>query len=233
MISFNGLQVLQLDLRVPGIDGCFGGYGKFFRQADHPILRRDNRPFEDINQLADISRPVVIGEFLEHMRRDLLDGFADSGSDLRHEMVHEQGDILPAGAQGRNGDREDIKAIKQVGAEATFGHFLGKVAIGGGDHPRIDFQGGGAANAFKLTLLQHAQQLGLQIQLQLADFVQKNRPPSTSSKRPLRRLSAPDTKKARRRRVAPANSTMNQAKAIQVMPWNVSIDLNAETVWFN
>jgi hypothetical protein len=33
--------------------------------------------------------------------------------------------------------------------------------------------------------------------------------------------------------VAPANSTMNQAKAIQVMLWNVSIDLNAETVWFN
>jgi hypothetical protein len=29
--------------------------------------------------------------------------------------------------------------------------------------------------------------------------------------------------------VAPVSSTINQAKAIQVMPWNVSIDLNAET----
>ena len=51
----------------------------------------------------------------------------------------------------------------------------GQVAIGGGDHARIDANGLRAAHALELLLLQHAQQLHLRLERQLADFVEEDR----------------------------------------------------------
>jgi len=50
-----------------------------------------------------------------------------------------------------------------------------KVFVGSGDKPHIDPDGFITADALKLPLLQDAQQLGLCLQLYVADFVQKKR----------------------------------------------------------
>ena len=51
---------------------------------------------------------------------------------------------------------------------------LCQVAIGGGDQAHIGADGARAAQALELALLQHAQQLGLQLERNLADFVEEH-----------------------------------------------------------
>ena len=50
-----------------------------------------------------------------------------------------------------------------------------KVAVGRSNDPKIDFLIMVAAETFDVTLLQHAQESGLQTHIHLANFVQKNR----------------------------------------------------------
>ncbi|MND67872.1 hypothetical protein D3C80_593030 [compost metagenome] len=49
----------------------------------------------------------------------------------------------------------------EVGAEAPGAHFLGQVAVGGGDHPHVDVVLAVRTDPLQLAALQHAQQLGL------------------------------------------------------------------------
>ena len=49
-----------------------------------------------------------------------------------------------------------------------------ELAVGGGDDAYIDLDGAVAADAFEFAFLQHAQQLALKRQGQLADFVEEN-----------------------------------------------------------
>ena len=53
-----------------------------------------------------------------------------------------------------------IQAV--IGAESRGAHLFGKVAIRGRDHAHIEGDGSGAAQTLHLTLLQHAQDFGLQ-----------------------------------------------------------------------
>ena len=49
------------------------------------------------------------------------------------------------------------------------------VAVGGGDHAHVDAARRRAADAQHLALLQHAQQLGLEVGADLADLVEEQR----------------------------------------------------------
>jgi hypothetical protein len=70
---------------------------------------------------------------------------------------------------------EDFEAVEQVFTELAIFDLGREVAAGSGNHPHIHADGPGAAQALKFPLLQHAQQLGLQLQRQLANLIQKNR----------------------------------------------------------
>ena len=50
----------------------------------------------------------------------------------------------------------------------------GEIAIGGGDQARVGADGARTAQPLELALLQHAQQLGLQLQRNLAHLVQEH-----------------------------------------------------------
>ena len=63
--------------------------------------------------------------------------------------------------------------VKQVFAKLFFLRLLGEIGVGGGNHPHVHPEHVGAAQPLHLALIQKAQQLGLNAQRQLADFVQK------------------------------------------------------------
>jgi len=65
--------------------------------------------------------------------------------------------------------------VIQVGAEAPAPYFLAQVAVGGGDHARVGNALLRLADALEFAVLEHAQQLGLQLQRQFADLVQEQR----------------------------------------------------------
>ena len=91
-------------------------------------------------------------------------------------VLEQQGAIVVHLAQRRHLDREHRQPVIQVGAEVPFPDFLAQVAIGGGDHPGTREALLGLADTLELAVLEHAQKLGLQLQGQLADLVQKQRP---------------------------------------------------------
>ena len=92
-------------------------------------------------------------------------------------MADQQRDVVAALAQGRQHDREHVQAVVEVAAEAAVGDHRGQVAVGGGHQAHVHLDRLGAAQALELLLLQDAQQLGLQLQRDVADLVQEQRAP--------------------------------------------------------
>ena len=69
--------------------------------------------------------------------------------------------------------RHNVQPEEQILPKSPLRHFLLEVAIRGRDQTDIDRQRLRSADAFKLTLLQHAQQLHLNCRTQIADLVEK------------------------------------------------------------
>src|SRR2546430_14886611 len=71
---------------------------------------------------------------------------------------------------------EYIQPVEGIAAESAGLDFLDEVPVGARDDADVDLDGLGAADCPALLLLDHAQQLHLQVYGHLADLVQKNRP---------------------------------------------------------
>src|SRR5215207_11452990 len=90
-------------------------------------------------------------------------------------MSHKQRNIFPPLTQRRQSDGKDIEAIVQVGAKLAFAHGIFEVAVSGSDYAYVNFNRMTSSYSFKLTFLQHAQELGLHVQRELTDLVEKKR----------------------------------------------------------
>ena len=91
------------------------------------------------------------------------------------QVPHEQRDVLAPIAQRRHGERKHVEPVEQIAAEAPLPHFLVQIAVGGGDDAHVDVDRPRAAEPLDLAVLQHAQQLRLQLERQLADLVEEDR----------------------------------------------------------
>src|SRR5215469_18118029 len=97
-------------------------------------------------------------------RIDALDAVPDARTASLREELREQRDIVGAVPQGRKRDREDAQAIVEILTEASLTHGPCEVAIGGGDHPHVDLRGVARAYTLELLLLEHAQELRLNVE---------------------------------------------------------------------
>ena len=71
--------------------------------------------------------------------------------------------------------REHAQAIVKIAAKRARGDHFGEVAICGGHQADIHANRLRAAQSLKLLFLKNAQKFGLQLERDIADFVQKNR----------------------------------------------------------
>ncbi len=90
-------------------------------------------------------------------------------------MLGEQGNVVAPFAQGQRLDRKHVEAEVEVLAKASALHLLLQVAVGGRDHAHVDGAGALLADALEMALLQHAQQLALQLERDFADLVEEQR----------------------------------------------------------
>jgi hypothetical protein len=67
--------------------------------------------------------------------------------------------------------------VVEILAKAASAHRFGQIAVGGRHDAHVDLDGARAAHALEAALLQHAQQLGLQLGFELADLVEKQGSP--------------------------------------------------------
>ena len=91
------------------------------------------------------------------------------------EELGELREVLGALAQRRQLDRDDVEPVVEVLAEPAFLHRLLEVDVGGGDQAELGLDRLGAADALDLAFLNRAQQLGLQVEPQVADLVEEQR----------------------------------------------------------
>ena len=78
-------------------------------------------------------------------------------------------------AQRRRKDGKDLEPVIEIAAEFFVGNHLCEVAIGGGNQTHVHRDGARAAEALDLALLQRAQELGLEVEREFANFIEKER----------------------------------------------------------
>ena len=105
---------------------------------------------------------------------------ADLAAGLGVEFLQEIDRPAPGMSSGRlrsGGTRISSTAQSKVeiAAKASVDHVPLQIAIRGGDHPHVDLDGLGAADALERMPFQHAQELGLNGRAHLADFVEHQR----------------------------------------------------------
>ena len=145
-------------------------------ERERRARRQDDGALQDVLELADVAGPVVAPRASASRRQGCVSIRLLSARDRPpHQVLDEQRDVLAAIAQRRERDREHVEPIVQVAAEAALAHFLGQIAVGRGDDAHVDVHRARAAQPLELSFLQHAQQLGLQLERQLADFVEEER----------------------------------------------------------
>ena len=86
----------------------------------------------------------------------------------------QQRDVFLALAQRRQLHRDDVQPVVQVLAEPPVVHHRAQVDVGGRDDAHVHLDRVDAAEAHELALLDHAQQLGLRLERDVADLVEED-----------------------------------------------------------
>src|SRR5205823_5076772 len=138
--------------------------------------RQDDGALDGVLELPHVSRPGIARERRHGVGGDGLDALVHATRELLHEVPDERRNVLWPLAERWKRDREDVHAIVQVVPERPGGDHLFEVPVRGCDYPDVDSFGARAAETLELPLLEHPQQLRLQLERDVADLVEEERP---------------------------------------------------------
>ena len=156
----------RLAQRLADVDGALGpGNGSGgARAARRGEVMQRHATFEVVAQLADVARPGVLGQRAQEPRRTHgRQRLVVDGSEVAHDVLDQRRQIGEPLAQRRQPHLDDRQPVVEVGAELVGAHLLAQAAVGGGDQPHVHRHVVVGADAPDLAPLQHAQQLGLQV----------------------------------------------------------------------
>ena len=142
---------------------------------DEPPVAENRRPLEDVAQLADVARPVVLNQQAACLTRDPAGRPAESPRDVGQERLAQRQDVVTPVTQRWQPDREHIEAVIEVLAELSVRNGSLQITVRGGDHPGVRAQHPGATQPLELAFLKHAEKLGLCRRAHLRHFVEKQR----------------------------------------------------------
>src|SRR5208282_302912 len=126
-------------------------------------------------QLPDVARPLVANQGLHRFRRNRINRLAHSSRGLLYKMLHQEGDILRPVTQRRNMDGKHIQPIVEVAAKLLLQNHSFQVAMSRGHNANVDFLRPRASQALKFPFLQDTKELWLQLERDIADFIQEQR----------------------------------------------------------
>jgi hypothetical protein len=136
--------------------------------------REKNSALHEIFELADVAGPGIVREGVHGVGGNVLDGFVEAAADFLDQVANEEGNVLATLAQRRDVDGENVEAIVEIAAEGALGDEPRKIAIGGGDDANVHALRAVAAEALEFLLLENAEELGLELERNVADFVEEN-----------------------------------------------------------
>src|SRR5690606_34244874 len=91
------------------------------------------------------------------------------------EGLRQDQDVVLALTQGREDDLDHGQAIKQILTERAIGHAFLQIGIGGGENADVDGNFLASADTLDPLVLQEAEQLDLEQERDLADFIEEKR----------------------------------------------------------
>src|SRR5215472_393051 len=92
------------------------------------------------------------------------------------EVPDQERDVLGPFPKWRYTDREDAQAVVEVGAKHPGPDGLSQITVAGGDHPDVDPDRLGVADPLELAFLKDPEELRLQLQREVPNLVQEERP---------------------------------------------------------
>ena len=148
--------------------------GRQIAEADRARAGERDRALDDVFELAHVAGKIVAIERAQGVGRETEHVLAHLAREALDEALDQERDVVAPLAQRRQLEADDVEAVVQVLAELAARDVGFDVAVGRGDHPHVDFRFLGRADRTHLAFLQHAKQLHLQAQRQLADFVEQD-----------------------------------------------------------
>src|SRR5262245_36898018 len=144
-------------------------------QLDHRATRQRDRALDRILELADVARETVGEQPLERLGGDPLDLLAELARVPLEEVVDEQREVVLALAQRRQRDLDHVEPVVEVFAEARRRDFLLEASVGRRDDAHVGPLVLRASDPPERLLLDHAQQLDLERERDVADLVEEQR----------------------------------------------------------
>ncbi len=152
--------------------GSRGQVGQVVRVEGPPVVEHDG-VLHHVAQLAHVARPPVRGQQLARRRRELRRLASELPGEATGEELREEEQLGRPLAQRRHLEGEGADAVVEILAKAPLGHRASKLAVRGAEDADVDGDLRRAAEAGDGPRLEHAQQLGLQVQRHLADLVEE------------------------------------------------------------
>ena len=151
--------------------------GQMFR-ANYLTVGGDDRALDDIAEFAHVvTAPVVGDEPLANFGGQALWEDLEPSANLLNEPLREQRDILAAIAKRRYVEPMNVEPEEKIFPKPAGLDRGVQIAIGRRDDAGIDGDGAAAAKPGHGPLLEHSEELGLNRNRQLTDFVEEQRAP--------------------------------------------------------
>lgn len=132
---------------------------------------QDGHPFNDVAQLARVSRPGIALQYFVSFVVDRFGMEVIASAEIVQKVVSHGGNILRPLTQRRNANRHDAQPVIKIFAEFLLGDEIGQASVGGRYDANRNPDDLLAAHAMKLTFLENAQQLGLRAGVQIAHLL--------------------------------------------------------------
>ena len=137
-----------------------------------PSVRIDGA-LDAVLELADVAGPRVGLQLLDGGGRQHQRLLVLIAAEPLDEMRRQHRDVVGPLAQRRNRDRKHRQAEIEILAELPRRDLRAQVAVGRGDDAHVHLQQRGAADALEALFFERAEDLRLQVQRQIADFVEE------------------------------------------------------------
>jgi len=144
--------------------------------SDDVAGSEDGGPHERVLEFAHVPGPVVRHQGLGGFRVQVKRPAASGRRGLPQQVFRQKRHVAHAIAERRNLDFHDPKPVVQIFPELTDRHELLEVTVCGGDHPGFRTLRPLGPYRVVFVLLEHPEQLGLELGRRVSDLVQKNRP---------------------------------------------------------
>src|SRR5262249_1850913 len=145
------------------------------RIRKNSVIGPDDRSLDQILQFPHVSRPRIQGKRLERFRRYLPNRLAHALRKGLDEMRNQLRYVLAAFSQRRQQDRKHVETVVQVTAEFVARDHLIQLSVRRRHQANITAVRPAAAETLKFLFLKDAQQLRLQCQRQISNFIQEKR----------------------------------------------------------